>query len=43
MCHPLEYFSYFELTEVMRQQGDSIYTDLLNNVRVGAISEIDTA
>ena len=27
----------------MRQQGDSIFKDLLNNLMVGAISEIDIA
>ena len=27
----------------MRQQGDLVFIDLLNNVRVGAISEIDIA
>ena len=43
LFHPWEHFSYFELTEVMRQQGDSIFIDLLNNVRVGAVSEIDIA
>ena len=41
LCHPWKHFSYFELTEVMRQQGDLVFIDLLNNVRVGAISEID--
>ena len=40
LCHSWKYFSYFELAEVMRQQGGSIFIDLLNNVRVGAISEI---
>ena len=39
----LRNFSYFELTEVMRQQGDSIFIDLLNNVRVGAVLVIDIA
>ena len=41
LCHPWKNFSYFEVTKVMLQQGDSIFIDLLNNVRVGAISEID--
>ena len=27
----------------MRQQGDSIFIDLLNNLMVGAVSEIDIA
>ena len=27
----------------MRKQGDSIVIDLLNNVRVGAVSKIDLA
>ena len=43
LFHPWEHFSYFQLTEVMRQQGDSIFIDLLNNIRVGAVSEIDIA
>ena len=43
LFHRWEHFSYFKLTEVMRQQGDSIVIDLLNNVRVGAVSKIDLA
>ena len=43
LFHRWEHFSYFKLTEVMRQQGDSIVVDLLNNVRVGAVSKIDLA
>ena len=41
LFHPSE--DYFELTEVIRQKGDSIFIDLLSNVRVGAVSEIDIA
>ena len=33
----------FQLTEVMWQKGDSIFVGLLNNVRAGAVSEIDIA
>ena len=43
LIHQWEHFSYFELTQVMRQQGDSIFIDLFNNFRVGAVSEIDIA
>ena len=43
LFHRWEHFSYFKLTEVMRKQGDSIVIDLLNNVRVGAVSKIDLA
>ena len=31
-------FQMCELTEVMRQRGDTILIDLLNNVRLGALS-----
>ena len=41
--HTCGHFSYFKLTEAIRQQGDSIFIDLLNNVRVRAISGIDNA
>lgn len=41
LCHPWKKFSYFEVTKLMPQQGYSIFIDLLNNVRAGAISETD--
>ena len=31
----------FELTEVMRQQGDSFFIDILNAARVGDLSDRD--
>ena len=34
-------FKFAELTEVMRQRGDTVFIDLLNNVRVGKLSESD--
>ena len=43
LFHPWEHFSYFELTEVMRQHGDSIFMDHLNSVRVRAVLKIDLA
>jgi len=37
--YPLwRYFQMGELTEVMRQRGDHVLIDLLNNVRVGTLS-----
>ena len=35
--HPWKHFMFFELTEKMRQQGDTVFIDLLNNIRVGDI------
>ena len=43
LCHPWHHFDFFELTEVMRQQGDNTFIDLLNNVRVGYVTESDIA
>lgn len=40
-CHPWKYFSFYELTETMRQQGDDHFVRLLNNVRVGILTEDD--
>ena len=34
-------FKMFELTEVMRQQGDSFFIDILNAARVGDLSDRD--
>lgn len=31
-------FLFFELTENMRQQGDNVFIDLLNNLRVGKLN-----
>lgn len=43
MCHPWHHFNFFELTEVMRQQGDNEFIELLNNIRVGNTSASDLA
>ena len=43
LLHPWEHFSHFELTKVIRHQGDLIFIDLLNNVRIRAVSEINIA
>ena len=40
---PMGKFSYFELTEVMQQQGDSIFIYIFDNNKVGVIWEIDIA
>ena len=34
-------FKFVELDEVMRQQGDNRFIDLLNNVRIGCLTEAD--
>ena len=34
-------FKFCELSEVMRQREDSSFIDLLNNVRIGELSEND--
>ena len=34
-------FTCFELTETMRQQGDSVFISLLNNIRIGKVSPDD--
>ena len=39
--HLWKVFKMCELTEVMRQKGDSRLIDLLNNIRVGKLSESD--
>ena len=36
-----ETFKIAELTEVMRQQGDNVFIDLLNNVRVANLTSND--
>ena len=43
LFHPWKNLKVFELAEVMRQQGDTIFIDLLNNLIVGAVSKIDIA
>ena len=43
LCHPWHHFQFFELTEVMRQLGDNVFIDILNNVRVGRGNDIDIA
>ena len=39
--HLWKVFKMCELTEVMRQKGDSQLIDLLNNVRIGKLTDID--
>ena len=39
--HCWKYFKIAELTEVMRQKGDQIFIDLLNNIRVGNVTDND--
>ena len=34
-------FGMVELTEVMRQKGDCVFIDLLNNIRIGCLTEAD--
>ena len=34
-------FKIAELTEIMRQRGDQTFIDVLNNVRIGEITEVD--
>ena len=41
LYHPWHHFDFFELTEIMRQQGDNTFIDLLNNVRIGKVYESD--
>ena len=41
MYHPWRLFKMCELTEVMRQKGDNTLIDLLDNVRVGELTEAD--
>ena len=36
-------FKLAELTEVMRQRGDTVFIDLLNNVRIGKLTESDSS
>lgn len=42
ILHCWRYFKIAELTEVMRQRGDQIFIDLLNNIRIGVVTERDT-
>ena len=39
--HCWRHFKIVELTEVMRQRGDQVFIDILNNIRVGIINEND--
>ena len=41
LCHPWHEFECCELVEVMRQQGDVSFIDLLNNVRQGFLNSAD--
>ena len=41
ISHCWRYFKIAELSEVMRQRGDPTFIDLLNNIRIGSISDTD--
>ncbi|XP_066927184.1 uncharacterized protein [Clytia hemisphaerica] len=37
--HCWRHFKIVELTEVMRQRGDQVFIDILNNIRIGVVDE----
>ncbi|XP_066927647.1 ATP-dependent DNA helicase pif1-like [Clytia hemisphaerica] len=37
--HCWRHFKIAELTEVMRQRGDQVFIDILNNIRIGVVDE----
>ncbi|XP_057304469.1 ATP-dependent DNA helicase PIF5-like [Hydractinia symbiolongicarpus] len=41
LVHLWKLFEFAELTEVMRQKGDNVLIDLLNNVRIGKLDKKD--
>lgn len=41
ICHPWKSFKLYELSEIMRQQGDDSFIKLLNNVRNGEVGDKD--
>ena len=41
MCHPWNEFKVYELTETMRQQGDTLFVELLYNIREGRSTPTD--
>ena len=41
ILHCWRNFKIAELTEVMRQRGDQVFIDLLNNIRIGVLTEQD--
>ena len=41
LCHPWEVFQMIELDQIMRQQGDNTFNDLLNRVRIGSLNDED--
>ena len=43
ISHPWRYFKIAELTEVMRQRGNQTLINLLNNIRIGVVTENDEA
>ena len=42
LCHPWSAFKMIELTEIMRQKDDQPFTELLNRIRAGTQTEVDT-
>ena len=41
ICHPWSVFEMIELDQIMRQQGDDKFTELLNRVRIGSLTDED--
>ena len=41
LCHPWDQFKMIELTEIMRQIGDTCFVQILSRIRVGNISDLD--
>ena len=41
MCHPWRVFQMIELDKIMRQQGDNVFTDILNRLRAGSLNGED--
>ena len=41
ISHPWSIFEMIELDQIMRQQGDDKFTELLNRVRIGSLTDED--
>ena len=41
ICHPWSVFEMIELDQFMCQQGDDKFTELLNRVRIGSLTDED--
>ena len=41
LCHPWNVFTMIELTEIMRQKDDQVFTELLNRFRTASQTEED--